>query len=638
MRNLGEDGAVSILKSEEKIIPWKVSVEPERGGKMGNGVCSRKQKKIFQSLLLVTVVFGVIYGGMFSYEMHKQLKRTEDMAVKYQQHQESLSAQLQVVYEHRSRLEKSLQKERLEHKKSKDDYLGYKIEAQQSLNQEKQDSSVRFNSLHSQHQILKNQHDELKKQYYELQEQHQLQEDEHNKALDEHKQRLDQLHQTKESEISKFKENILNLREENKQLRKAHQEVYVHLQDTRQQHKNLKSTHDQLVLTLEDHKSALAAAQVQVDEYKQLKETLNKMPSLRHKSAQLVQPVQNRNAEEPHQPQDAQPEAEKHDEVQKPQSQHREEDGEMGGAEERRRELAEEEMEQAGLPQKLEEEFDVAHIEAEEEEPQANQPDENALEREQHHGHEVRTLPNTNIRPEMPKPAGACLEHFKWGGQSGALAQKRVGGWKKAQYENMDADIVQGEEEPQIAEEKEVNVHHEAARQEEADQVHHEDERPVEAEVDPEDDPNNQGEDEFEEAEQHQPHEEEEEEVAPIGHPDMHLAVENRHQPPAEEQLVMAGNPDQQEDALDEQYQEDGDDEAQDELVDNQKREAVREQERDPYNEENGEQEEARDQDVAVKQDNQLAQHPNEENYEEEEEEEEEDGNGDKPPNRRAEM
>ncbi|XP_016308523.1 Golgi integral membrane protein 4-like isoform X2 [Sinocyclocheilus anshuiensis] len=659
MRNLGEDGAVSILKSEEKIIPWKVSVESGRGGNMGNGVCSRKQKKIFQSLLLVTVVFGMIYGGMFSYEMHKQLKRTEEMAVKYQQHQESLSAQLQVVYEHRSRLEKSLQKERLEHKKSKDDYLGYKIEAQQSLNQEKQDSSVRFNSLHSQHQILKNQHDELKKQYYELQEQHQLQEDEHNKALDEHKQRLDQLHQTKESEISKIKENILNLREENKQLRKAHQEVYVHLQDTR----------------------------VQVDEYKQLKETLNKMPSLRHKSAQLVQPVQNRNAEEPHQPQDAQPEAEKHDEVQKPQSQHREEDGELGGAEERRRELAEEEMEQAGLPQKLEEEFDVAHIEAEEEEPQANQPDENALEREQHHGHEVAPaearVQHTQVervksayeqQQEQQRLAAQLaeerrqlhlrqealqkqqLQQQKEREERLRLQRERVEQHnreadlkeqqlqqemlrKKAQYENMDADIVQGEEEPQIAEEKEVNVHHEEARQEEADHVHHEDERPVEAEVDPEDDPNNQGEDEFEEAEQHRPHEEEdEEEVAPVGHPDMHLAVEKQHQPPAEEQLVMAGNPDQQEDALDEQYQEDGDDEAQDELVDNQKREAVREEEGDPYNEENGEQEEARDQDVAVKQDNQPAQHPNEENYEEEEEEEEEDNNGDKPPNRRAEM
>lgn len=62
---------------------------------MGNGVCSRRQRRIFQCLLLLTVVCGMLYGGMVSYEMHKQLKRTEAMAVKYQQHQESLSAQLQ---------------------------------------------------------------------------------------------------------------------------------------------------------------------------------------------------------------------------------------------------------------------------------------------------------------------------------------------------------------------------------------------------------------------------------------------------------------------------------------------------------------------------------------------------------------
>ncbi len=53
--------------------------------------------------------------------------------------------------------------------------------------------------------------------------------------------------------------------------------------------------------------------QVQVDEYKQLKETLNKMPSLRHAAGQPqphvdTQHVQNGNAEELHQPQDAQPE------------------------------------------------------------------------------------------------------------------------------------------------------------------------------------------------------------------------------------------------------------------------------------------------------------------------------------------
>uniref|UniRef100_A0A3B5KLQ5 Golgi integral membrane protein 4a n=1 Tax=Xiphophorus couchianus TaxID=32473 RepID=A0A3B5KLQ5_9TELE len=154
---------------------------------MGNGVCSRRQRRIFQCLLLVTVVCGMMYGGLMSYEMHKQLRRTEATALKYQQHQESLSAQLQ-VYEHRSRLEKSLQKERLEHKKAKE-YLGYKLEAEQSLNKEK------------------NQHDELKRQYYELNEQHQVQGEDHSRLLDEHRDRYNKLQQAKEVEVSQLKGN-----------------------------------------------------------------------------------------------------------------------------------------------------------------------------------------------------------------------------------------------------------------------------------------------------------------------------------------------------------------------------------------------------------------------------------------------
>ncbi|TRY93393.1 hypothetical protein DNTS_014807 [Danionella cerebrum] len=673
MRNFGGERAARALKSEEKVILSEVFEESRRGGNMGNGACSRKQRKIVQSLFLVSVVFGMIYGGMVSYEMHKQLKRTEELALKYQQHQESLSAQLQVVYEHRSRLEKSLQKERIDHKKAKEDFLVYKIESQQSLNKEKQDSSIRFNSLHSQHQILKNQHDDLKKQFYELQERHQLQGDEHNKAVEQHQQRLDQLHQNKESEISKLKDNVLNLREENKQLRKAHQDVYVQLQDTRQQHKNLKSAHDQLVLTLEDHKSALAAAQVQVDEYKQLKETINKIPSVRH-PAEPQPPVpvnQDKNTDEHHQPQGAQPEAEKHEELQKPQL--REEDGEMGGAEERRRELAEEEMAQAGQPQKLEEEeFEGLHNEVEEEEPEGNQPDENAIEQEQRHAqvvgageagaqpaplHQVKSaleqqqeqqrlaahlaeerrqlhlrqeaLHRQQLQQQRDREERLRMEKEREEQQNreADLREQQLKQdilRKKAEYENMDADIVQGEDEGPLAGEKEENIHIV-----EPNQV---DSRHIDADIDPEDDPNNQGEDEFEEAEQQHPHEEAEEE-------ELKVAVDNQHKPPAEEQLVMAGNPDQQEDTLDEQYQEEGEDEVQEELPENQKHKAVREEEGDPYNEENVEQEDPRDRALALNQDNQPPPIHNEENYEEEEEEEEEEeGNGGKPPARRGEM
>lgn len=62
---------------------------------MGKGICSRRQRRIFQSFLLLIFVCGTLCAFMVSYEMHKELKKTEATALKYQQHQESLSAQLQ---------------------------------------------------------------------------------------------------------------------------------------------------------------------------------------------------------------------------------------------------------------------------------------------------------------------------------------------------------------------------------------------------------------------------------------------------------------------------------------------------------------------------------------------------------------
>lgn len=517
---------------------------------MGNGVCSRRQRKIFQSLLLITVVFGTIYGGMVSYEMHKQLKRTEAMAVKYQQHQESLSAQLQVVYEHRSRLEKSLQKERLEHKKAKEDYLVYKLESQQSLNKEKQDSSSKLNSLHVQHQMLKNQHEDLKKQYYELQEQHQVQGEDHGRALEEHKERYEKLQQAKDMEMSKLKENVYNLREENKQLRKAHQEIHVQLQDAHIQQKDLKAAHDQLALTLEDHKSALAAAQMQVDEFKRKKETLDKTPSLQHPDQSHAQQqghaahvvVQSRvQVPPPPKPETllAEPHKEEHaHEDDNPDTQSRldlQEDGEVPksnlqshqtvshdalpekegdvegeGEAERRRELAEEEMEQAGQPQKLEEESDQPQGDEEEEgvELEQEQPDENALDLERRQPQPVPVvelhqeahpevervksayeqqqeqqrleakramerralqLRQEALRAHLEREQGERERRLKELQEKEAQHNREVDRKeqllreeqqrRKSHYENMDNDIVQGEDDPHIDEEEEKDTH-----------------------------------------------------------------------------------------------------------------------------------------------------------------------------------
>ncbi|XP_059511572.1 Golgi integral membrane protein 4-like isoform X4 [Stegostoma tigrinum] len=221
---------------------------------MGNGMCSRRQKGMLQTgfCVLVALCFG--FGSYTYIHLKENVRSAEMLAQKYKQQHESVSAQLQVVYEHRSRLERSLQKERGEHKKTKEDFLVYKLEAQESLNKEKQDAMNRYGALTSQHKILRNQHDEIKKQLLDLQLQHNSLRLEHRKAAETHNQRYLQLNQQKDLEISTLQDSINKLKHESKQLRRAHQDM-----------------HEQLT-----------KAQAQVEEYRQLKEALHAMPSFKN--------------------------------------------------------------------------------------------------------------------------------------------------------------------------------------------------------------------------------------------------------------------------------------------------------------------------------------------------------------------
>ncbi|XP_044301454.1 Golgi integral membrane protein 4-like isoform X2 [Varanus komodoensis] len=231
---------------------------------MGSGMCSRRQKGLLQTGFFL-VALACLGSGAFLYNhLQQKVKEAEAVAVKYKQQQEVLSAQLQVVYEHRSRLERSLQKERGEHKKTKEDFLVYKLEAQEALNKEKQDSMNRYGALSTQHKILKNQHEEIKKQLLDLQLQHNGLKLEHRKAVEAHNQKYSQLQREKESEVVGLQDTVHKLREESKLLRKAHQDVH----------------------------SQLLNAQVQMEEFRQLKETLQKMPSFKDVGMGKGQPKQ----------------------------------------------------------------------------------------------------------------------------------------------------------------------------------------------------------------------------------------------------------------------------------------------------------------------------------------------------------
>uniref|UniRef100_A0A0G2K571 Golgi integral membrane protein 4 n=1 Tax=Rattus norvegicus TaxID=10116 RepID=A0A0G2K571_RAT len=512
---------------------------------MGNGMCSRKQKRIFQTLLLLTVVFGFLYGAMLYLELQTQLRKAEAVALKYQQHQDSLSAQLQVVYEHRSRLEKSLQKERLEHKKAKEDFLVYKLEAQETLNK----GRVRLCVI------------QLRKQHSDLEEEHRKQGEDFSRAFNDHKQRYLQLQQEKEQELSKLKETVYNLREENRQLRKAHQDIHTQLQDVK----------------------------TQVAEYKQLKDTLNRIPSFRNPDPAEQQnvtfthgthPPQGYNVrekltgelQEGQQNHDAMPRRmeekplssmQKEAGFQALEEQNQVEPREPEGRqveEEHRKALEEEEMEQVGQAEHLEEEHDPSPEEQDREwRDQRRQNAAHLLDGRPQAEIEHSTKAATNFRSpyeeqleqqrlaaRRDEEAQRLREHQE------ALHQQRLHGQllrqqqqqqylaremaqqKQADHEEgqqqyqlrqqahsdaVENDVAQGAEDQGIPEEEGGAYDRDNQRQDEAEgdpgnrQEFHEpghQEGDPEAEADraaaqdinPADDPNNQGEDEFEEAEQ----------------------------------------------------------------------------------------------------------------------------------------
>ncbi|XP_069466238.1 Golgi integral membrane protein 4-like isoform X3 [Ambystoma mexicanum] len=237
---------------------------------MGHGACGwRRQKGLLQTgfCLLALLCLG---SGIYLYRhLQEKVHSSETLSLKFKQQQETLSAQLQVVYEHRSRLERSLQNERREHKKTKEDFLVYKLEAQETLNKEKQDAMNRYGALSSQQKIMKNQHDEVKKQLLDLQVQHNTLKLQNRRAVETHNQKYLQLQQEKDDQVLSLQEAVSKLKEESKLLRKAHQQVH----------------------------SQLLSAQVQLEEFRQLKEALQRMPSFKelgeaqgHQRFQLLAP------------------------------------------------------------------------------------------------------------------------------------------------------------------------------------------------------------------------------------------------------------------------------------------------------------------------------------------------------------
>nr|CAD7430240.1 unnamed protein product [Timema monikensis] len=152
--------------------------------------------------------------GLVVYLYHGTQVHLEDVrktSEKCQQQQESLSAQLQVIFEYKLRLEKSLQQEKADHRQTRDDLTARVSEEKQFREKETQESMNKYTSLQQQYKILQSQHEDLSDECTKIRASH-LQSIEDNAKLEAQLQALQselkQIQSSKEKELESLKRSL----------------------------------------------------------------------------------------------------------------------------------------------------------------------------------------------------------------------------------------------------------------------------------------------------------------------------------------------------------------------------------------------------------------------------------------------
>uniref|UniRef100_A0ABM0MB25 Golgi integral membrane protein 4-like n=1 Tax=Saccoglossus kowalevskii TaxID=10224 RepID=A0ABM0MB25_SACKO len=156
------------------------------------------------------------------------------------------------VYEHRSRLEKSLQKEKNEHKKSKEDL-------QTSFAKEKQESQNRFNSLNTQHKMLKSEHEDVQNELSAWQHKHAKLDEDFKQLQSDRELEFKQLKEDKVQYMSNLQAQIDSLQDEASRLRAIHtgltdqlRESQLIANDSLNNNQMLSKLKEDLVINLKD--------------------------------------------------------------------------------------------------------------------------------------------------------------------------------------------------------------------------------------------------------------------------------------------------------------------------------------------------------------------------------------------------
>lgn len=135
---------------------------------------------------IATLAIAFLFCVYLYYDLLNQLKLNDERNQRLKALQNSLSTQLQVVYEHKSRLERTIQDEKDHHHKTKEAKQDLEIK----LNREKQELQNRLLSVSQKQQMMQTQFEDLQKEMSKSEADFQLLKSDYQKEVEEYKERI----------------------------------------------------------------------------------------------------------------------------------------------------------------------------------------------------------------------------------------------------------------------------------------------------------------------------------------------------------------------------------------------------------------------------------------------------------------
>lgn len=152
------------------------------------------------------------------HDTHTKLIISRGLVLDCEHKQESLSAQLQVAFERRTRLEKTMQQEKLTYKQTKDKLEAQYEELQEQADKDKQEAQNKYAILQQQYKALQKQQENLHEEFSKLQQTNaELQEEKQN-LINKMTSEMDQLRMAKDEEMATLQVTIAKLQQEKEEI------------------------------------------------------------------------------------------------------------------------------------------------------------------------------------------------------------------------------------------------------------------------------------------------------------------------------------------------------------------------------------------------------------------------------------